>query len=186
MRVWEDSSLSPETLTKKLLRIRIRDPVTFWPRDPGWVESQHPDPGSGMNNPDHISRALKPFFWVKILKFFDVDPGSGLETVRIRDPGWKKVGSGINITDPHHCKKLFKNSISDFAAWKADGAAERLPGILSPRPALRDGQGIRLLSHQEIHEGKGAMWWTGVRLLPHQEIHEGERTRGYSFLVFEV
>jgi hypothetical protein len=25
-----------------------------WIRDPGWVESQHPDPGSGMNNPDHI------------------------------------------------------------------------------------------------------------------------------------
>jgi hypothetical protein len=25
-----------------------------WNRDPGWVESQHPDPGSGMNNPDHI------------------------------------------------------------------------------------------------------------------------------------
>jgi hypothetical protein len=22
--------------------------------DPGWVESHHPDPGSGMNNPDHI------------------------------------------------------------------------------------------------------------------------------------
>ncbi len=25
-----------------------------WIRDPGWVESQHPDPGSGTNNPDHI------------------------------------------------------------------------------------------------------------------------------------
>jgi hypothetical protein len=25
-----------------------------WIRDPGWVESQDPDPGSGMNNPDHI------------------------------------------------------------------------------------------------------------------------------------
>jgi hypothetical protein len=36
-----------------VLRIRIRDPVPFdpWIRDPGWVESQHPDPGSGMNNP---------------------------------------------------------------------------------------------------------------------------------------
>jgi hypothetical protein len=42
------------------------------------------------------------FFGVKILKFFDADPGSGLETVRIRDPGWKKVGSGINIPDPQH------------------------------------------------------------------------------------
>jgi hypothetical protein len=37
---------------------------------------------------------------VKILKFFDVDPGSGMEKIRIRggknsDPGWKKLGSGI-------------------------------------------------------------------------------------------
>jgi hypothetical protein len=42
--------------------------------------------GSGMNNPDHISERLKNNFWVKIRKFFDVDPGSGLETFPIRDP----------------------------------------------------------------------------------------------------
>jgi hypothetical protein len=43
------------------------------------------------------------FGGVKILKFFDADPGSGMETVRIRDPGWKKVGSGMEksrIWDP--------------------------------------------------------------------------------------
>jgi hypothetical protein len=34
--------------------------------------------GSGMNNPDHISESIKCNFWVKILKFFDVDPGSGM------------------------------------------------------------------------------------------------------------
>ena len=47
------------------------------------------------------------FLGVKILKFFDEDPGSGMETVRIRDPGWKKVGpgSGINIPDPQHWPK---------------------------------------------------------------------------------
>jgi hypothetical protein len=43
------------------------------------------------------------FFGVKILKFFDADQVSGMETVRIQDPGWKKVGSGINIPDPKHC-----------------------------------------------------------------------------------
>jgi hypothetical protein len=32
---------------------------------------------------------------VEILKFFEEDPGSGMETVQIRDRGWKKVGSGI-------------------------------------------------------------------------------------------
>ncbi len=38
-----------------------------------------------MNNPDHISQSLETIFWVKILKFFDADPGSG----------WKKFASGI-------------------------------------------------------------------------------------------
>jgi hypothetical protein len=31
--------------------------------------------GSGMNNPDHISERLETIFWVKIIKFFDGDPG---------------------------------------------------------------------------------------------------------------
>jgi hypothetical protein len=34
-----------------------------------------------MNNPDHISESLEIIFWVKILKFFDADPG------------WKTFGS---------------------------------------------------------------------------------------------
>jgi hypothetical protein len=61
-----------------------------------------------MNNPDHIfysSETTFLVFWeVKILKFFDADPGSGMETVRIRDPGWKKSdpGSGMNIPDTQH------------------------------------------------------------------------------------
>jgi hypothetical protein len=54
-------------------------------------ESQHPDPGSGMNNPDHFFFELRnlfsALFGVKILKFIDEDLGSGMETVRIRDPG---------------------------------------------------------------------------------------------------
>jgi len=41
-----------------------------------------------MNNPDHISESLKPFFWVKIFKFYDADPG------------WKKFGSGIQDRHP--------------------------------------------------------------------------------------
>jgi hypothetical protein len=35
-----------------------------WFRDPGWVESQHPDPGSGMNNPDHIFKSLENIFLI--------------------------------------------------------------------------------------------------------------------------
>ncbi len=43
--------------------------------------------GYGMNNPDHISESLETIFWVKILKFFYVVPGSGVEKFWIRDPG---------------------------------------------------------------------------------------------------
>jgi hypothetical protein len=41
-----------------------------------------------MNNPDNISESLETIFWVKILKFFDVDPG------------WKKFRFGIR-DKPH-------------------------------------------------------------------------------------
>jgi hypothetical protein len=36
-----------------------------------------------MNNPDHISESLEA--WVKVLNFFDADPGFGMEKNRIRD-----------------------------------------------------------------------------------------------------
>jgi hypothetical protein len=48
----------------------------FLIQDRGWVKNQHPGSGSGMKNPDHISESLETIFWVKILKFFDADPGS--------------------------------------------------------------------------------------------------------------
>jgi hypothetical protein len=53
-----------------------------------------------MNNPDHISGSLETIFWVKILKFFDADPGSGMEKIRIRDGKNSEPESGINIPDP--------------------------------------------------------------------------------------
>ncbi len=60
-------------------------------------ESQHPDPGSGIRDEQpgsYIFLELRnhffAFFGVKILKFFDEDPGwrqfgSGMEKSRIRD-----------------------------------------------------------------------------------------------------
>jgi hypothetical protein len=56
-----------------------------------------------MNKPDHNSESLKTIFWVKILKFFDVDPGwkkirSGIRNGKKSDPE-----SGKNIPDPQHC-----------------------------------------------------------------------------------
>jgi hypothetical protein len=61
------------------------------------------DPGSGMNNPDHISESLKTFFWVKILKFFDADPGSGMDRIQIRD---KHPGSAT-LVKCLKCRKAF-------------------------------------------------------------------------------
>jgi hypothetical protein len=36
------------------------------------------DPGSGMNILDHVSEILETVFGLKILKFLDVGPGSGI------------------------------------------------------------------------------------------------------------
>ncbi len=43
-------------VSNSVLRIRIRDPGlgAFLTPGSGMGESHHPDPGSGMNNPDHI------------------------------------------------------------------------------------------------------------------------------------
>jgi hypothetical protein len=53
-----------------------------------------------VNNPDRISESLETIFWVKILKFFDADPGSGMEKfgsgiekLWIRDPGYGLYGT---------------------------------------------------------------------------------------------
>jgi hypothetical protein len=60
--------------------------------------------GSGIRIRDehfyHIFfyQSLETFLGLKILKFFDADPGIFLT----RDPGWKKFGSGISISDPQH------------------------------------------------------------------------------------
>ncbi len=83
-----------------MLRIRIRDPVLLTPIS---GMSKKSGSGSGMNNPDHISESLETIFWVKILKFFDENPGYGMEKILIRDQGWKKFGCGINIPDPQQC-----------------------------------------------------------------------------------
>jgi hypothetical protein len=61
---------------------------------------------SGMNNTDHIFYSLETIFWVKILKFFDADPGWRQFGSGIQDPGsrirdGKKSDPGFGI----YCKK---------------------------------------------------------------------------------
>ncbi len=118
-------SLTGQHFKISVLRIRIRDWVPFWHLDPGsgMGESQHQDLGSGMNNPSYFLELRNHFFaflGVKILKFFDEDPGSGMETVRIRDGKKSDPGSGINIPDPQHCKILnfFRKLIQTFWQWR--------------------------------------------------------------------
>ncbi len=73
---------------------RLFDP---WIRDPVWekVSIQIRDEQSGSYFLELRNHFFFAFFDVKILKFFDEDPGSGMESVRIRDPGWSQFGSVI-------------------------------------------------------------------------------------------
>ncbi len=61
--------------------------------------------GSGIRDepPGSYFLELRNLFFAFLLKFFDEDPGSGMETVRIRDEKKSDQGSGINIPDPQHC-----------------------------------------------------------------------------------
>jgi hypothetical protein len=76
--------------------LRIRDPGlgAFLTPGSGIRDGRKSASGSGIRDEQPGSYFLElrnhvfAFFGVKILKFFE-DPGSGMETVRIRDPGWK-------------------------------------------------------------------------------------------------
>ncbi len=57
-------------------------------------------PGSGMNHPDNFSESLETIFFGWKYLIFYVDPGSGLDIIWIRDPGWKKFESGIREKNP--------------------------------------------------------------------------------------
>ncbi len=115
-----------------IIGISVADPdpgsgafFDHWIRDPGWVRRQHP--GSGMNNPDHIFLELRNhffgFFGVKILKFFDADPGSGSG---FRDGDSSDPGSGMEksrIRDPGKTSRIRNTDWDAFALF-----------FISPRP----------------------------------------------------
>jgi hypothetical protein len=77
--------------------LRIRDPVPFLTRDPGWVKFQIRDEHTGS-----YSESLETIFR---LKFFDADPGifqtldlgSRMEKIQIRDKHLGSVSLGVNI-----------------------------------------------------------------------------------------
>jgi hypothetical protein len=65
--------------------LRIRNPVSFLPLDPG----------SGMNNLDHI---IETIFRANTFKFFDADPVSGMEKIRIRDVLSRICNTGYRLS----------------------------------------------------------------------------------------
>ncbi len=75
-----------------------------WIRDPEWVKIKNRIQDAGWTSRIILSRALKQFFGLKILKFCDAHPDPGSRIFLTRDPGWKNsdLGSGINIPDPQH------------------------------------------------------------------------------------
>ncbi len=92
----------------------IRDPVPFWPLDPGSGMGRKSASGSGIRDEQPGSYFLElrnPFFLVFLgLKYLNY-----LMRIGIRDPGWRQFGSGIrngkksdpgsgiNVPDPQHC-----------------------------------------------------------------------------------
>ncbi len=80
------------------VRIRIRDPVPFWPLDPGSGMSRKSASGSGIQDEQPGSYFLELRNHFLGLKYLN-------SLMRIRDgdssdPGWKKVGSGIRDKHP--------------------------------------------------------------------------------------
>ena len=75
-------------------------------RDPGWekvsIGIRDEQPGSYFLE---LRNHFFAFFGVKILKFFDDDPGSGMEPLRIRDGKKSDPGSGIRDKHPGSAKK---------------------------------------------------------------------------------
>ncbi len=83
------------------------------------------DPGSGMGKTKKsrsriiFPRAWKQFFGLKVLQFFDAFP----------DPGWKNLGSGINIP--------VRNTVNDSSILDAgaDGECRHVRAATPPAAA---------------------------------------------------
>jgi hypothetical protein len=87
-------------------------------------ESQHQDPGSGMNNPDHIFKSLETIFLLFLgLKYLN-------SLMRFRDPGWRQFGSGIRDgkkSDPGSGNQDKHPGSATLSPWNPETAAAALP-----------------------------------------------------------
>ncbi len=109
-------SLSSSVCVWPVLRIRIRDPVLFWPLDPMTIFWGRKFYNSLWIGPNFFLQLLKINIIYNFVIFVATKKGrttnffhpSLLLLFWIRDPGWTKIRirdtrSGINIPDPQHC-----------------------------------------------------------------------------------
>ncbi len=92
--------------------MRIRDPGIRCLFDPLILDGKKTGFGSGIRDeqPGSYFRQLRNNFWVKILKFFDVEPGPGMEKIRIRD---KHPGSAtLHVPIMYRCMEMRSNTIN--------------------------------------------------------------------------
>ncbi len=78
------SLIKQETVSFIYIRTRIWDTGSGAFLTPGsWIGiGKNQDPG--LNIPDHIFESLEAIFGLKMLKFFDAEPGSGIFLIRDR------------------------------------------------------------------------------------------------------
>ncbi len=104
----------------------------FDPLDMGSDMGRKSGSGSGIRIRDDTTRiifprAQKPFFWVKILKFFDADPGSGMEKFgsgmgksRIRDPVEKsQIRNTVTVPRRKYNLQYFKGTYTRMRIFLA-------------------------------------------------------------------
>ncbi len=94
-------------------------------------------------------KAWQQIFFHPCLSLLFLDPGSG-----IRDPGWVKSGSGINIPDPQHWWIWFSSHfllglrhshVTTHPLWPwwapSDHGQSRSPACCTPPPPATSGRG---------------------------------------------
>jgi hypothetical protein len=80
----------------------VADPGSDAFLTPGSGMGKKSGSGSGRNSPDHISESLENNYL-----FFDADPGSekfgsGMEKIRIQDPGKHPGSATLGVADLYH------------------------------------------------------------------------------------
>jgi hypothetical protein len=98
-----------------------------------------------MNNPDQISESLETVFWVKILKLFDANPGSGMEKIWFRDkyPVSATLNFFIANPNPNLPAKMNAGSGSETSIFQMTFFSPHLGGVLRRGPAHHDGSARR-------------------------------------------